>query len=605
MRTPRTFRSFVGIPMIALGALLLTGQASSAQNAPAGFKSPPVGTEINYGSWRCRVIGGGPDETVCMQGEQRARLYGGIFAHGQIDRWGFGGAFGHVNCLGFDNSGIKDVYPLGRLTIGPRARKALASLWPMKVGKKARYSVDVHGQENPLDIEVEITGTETLKIAGETRKTFVLKGGLSTMTGCDGQITNGKQTWWYDAERSMVVKYAHVTYEGLKPSELAFKLRSVRRPPSGKGFKGIPMAKRPDDTPRANIQTAKADKAAPVLTLPRSLTANGPVVELRGRVEDQSNIVELTVAGQRLPVGRDGSFTVRRGVPPGKTELQITAVDEWGNIAQQSVKVTRQSISRVATNTAEPLKPRITETFTDIDFGRYHALVIGNNDYRTLPDLDSAVADADAVSEMLERDYGFRVTKIRDATRSNILGRLAKYRATLKPDDNLLIYYAGHGILDKETQTGYWLPTDAEATNPSNWISTSDVTTMLRGLRSQHVLVVADSCYSGTLVRAATVRLKSSRERGAWLKRMRGKRARTALVSGGLEPVVDGGGGKHSVFAKAFIDALRENTGVLEGQVLFDRIKRPVVLNADQTPQYSDIRMAGHEGGDFMFVRKP
>jgi len=86
---------------------------------------------------------------------------------------------------------------------------------------------------------------------------------------------------------------------------------------------------------------------------------------------------------------------------------------------------------------------------------------------------------------------------------------------------------------------------------------------------------------------------------------MLGKRGRTALVSGGLEPVVDGGGGtNHSVFAKAFIAALRENAGVLEGHALFDRIKRPVVLNANQTPQYSDIRMAGHEGGEFLFVRR-
>jgi hypothetical protein len=69
---------------------------------------------------------------------------------------------------------------------------------------------------------------------------------------------------------------------------------------------------------------------------------------------------------------------------------------------------------------------------------------------------------------------------------------------------------------------------------------------------------------------------------------MVGKRARVALVSGGLEPVIDGGGGGHSVFAKAFIDALRGNADVLEGQRLFDAIKRPVVLNADQTPVWID-----------------
>ena len=85
---------------------------------------------------------------------------------------------------------------------------------------------------------------------------------------------------------------------------------------------------------------------------------------------------------------------------------------------------------------------------------------------------------------------------------------------------------------------------------------------------------------------------------------MLGKRARTALVSGGLEPVRDSGGGGHSVFAKAFLEALQENRGVMEGQALFDAIKRPVVLNSEQTPQYSDVRGAGHDGGDFLFVRK-
>lgn len=116
---------------------------------------------------------------------------------------------------------------------------------------------------------------------------------------------------------------------------------------------------------------------------------------------------------------------------------------------------------------------------------------------------------------------------------------------------------------------------------------------------------VADSCYSGTLVRAASAQLATRQNKVALVKRMLQKRARTVLVSGGLEPVLDGGGGgEHSVSAKAFLSALRENNSVMDGQALFDAIKRPVVLNADQTPQYTDIRFAGHEGGEFMFVRK-
>ena len=117
-------------------------------------------------------------------------------------------------------------------------------------------------------------------------------------------------------------------------------------------------------------------------------------------------------------------------------------------------------------------------------------------------------------------------------------------------------------------------------------------------------MVVADSCYSGTLTRAVDANIKTNQERVGWITRMVKKRSRTALVSGGLEPVLDSGGGGHSVFARAFIDALAENKDVMEGGQMFDRIKRPVALNSKQTPRYSDIRFTGHDGGDFVFVRR-
>ena len=114
-------------------------------------------------------------------------------------------------------------------------------------------------------------------------------------------------------------------------------------------------------------------------------------------------------------------------------------------------------------------------------------------------------------------------------------------------------------------------------------------------------MVVADSCYSGTLARSAVVGLKS----GDYFKRMSKKAARVALVSGGLEPVADKGSGGHSPFANAFIQALKENSDfILDGTQLFNKVRRPVMVAADQTPQYSDVKNAGHNGGDFLFVRR-
>ena len=41
-----------------------------------------------------------------------------------------------------------------------------------------------------------------------------------------------------------------------------------------------------------------------------------------------------------------------------------------------------------------------------------------------------------------------------------------------------------------------------------------------------------------------------------------------------------------------------------DAQTLFARVREPVVLAEPQTPEYANLRLAGHEGGDFVFVRK-
>jgi uncharacterized caspase-like protein len=243
------------------------------------------------------------------------------------------------------------------------------------------------------------------------------------------------------------------------------------------------------------------------------------------------------------------------------------------------------------------VSPHIQPT---IDFGNYHALVIGINNYQHLPCLKTAKNDAIEVAQILKSDYGFRVKTLHDASRTEILMALGKYRRNLNEKDNLLVYYAGHGWLDEAADEGYWLPVDATRDNEVNWVSNSSITSAIRAIRAKHVMVVADSCYSGKLVRGIHI----TRKDPDYLGRISQKKARVVLSSGGLEPVVDvGANGLHSVFATAFIETLRENKEVLDGTELFSKIRRPVMVNSDQTPEYGDIRKAGHAGGDFLFVR--
>ena len=110
-----------------------------------------------------------------------------------------------------------------------------------------------------------------------------------------------------------------------------------------------------------------------------------------------------------------------------------------------------------------------------IDFGRYHALVIGNNEYEHLPRLQTAVSDAGAVAEVLRLKYGFEVQLLINASRQQILRAMNRYRADLTEQDSLLIYYAGHGYLDRASNTGFWQPVDAEAEDDLNWIANDDL----------------------------------------------------------------------------------------------------------------------------------
>ena len=381
---------------------------------------------------------------------------------------------------------------------------------------------------------------------------------------------------------------------------------------TGARVAAAPRTAQPPASPPAPVRPAQRalaaaqDKVPPAIDVPATIAAKGVVAVIAGRVKDSSQIVEVTINGLPIPVEPDGSFKVRRGVPTGESTITVAAVDEWGNRSARNVTVRRESAVTQRRIKAPPKPPAAPKPnpYAGIHFGAYHALVIGNNNYRDLPKLKTAVNDARAVARLLSTDYGFSTKLLIDATRADVITALARMRAKLKANDNLLIYYAGHGVIDDVTERGYWLPVDAEQAVPTNWVSNDDITAMLRAIRANHIMVVADSCYSGTLVRATSARMETARERAAWFKRIVKKRGRTALVSGGLEPVTDSGMGGHSVFAGAFLAALAENTDVIDGQTLYQAIKRPVVLNADQTPQYSDIRRAGHDGGDFLFVRK-
>ncbi len=233
--------------------------------------------------------------------------------------------------------------------------------------------------------------------------------------------------------------------------------------------------------------------------------------------------------------------------------------------------------------------------------GKYYALIIGNNNYKHLPQLQTAKNDAQEIEKVLSQKYGFETKLLLDATRNGISRALNKHIKILGENDNFLIYYAGHGIYDETGKKAYWLPVDALRDDDTEWIIIDDITTKIRRVASRHVLVVADSCFSGTMTRGISINVGSNR----YLDKMVKKPSRTLIASGGNEPVSDSGGKGHSVFAEALIQGLAEmDRDVFTAeQLYYAHIKEQVAGNAEQTPEYSVIRNSGHNGGDFVFRR--
>ena len=296
-------------------------------------------------------------------------------------------------------------------------------------------------------------------------------------------------------------------------------------------------------------------------------------------------------------------------------DIERTDTQQRAEVAKLQQEATAAPPTQVAMRSgspsvSQPAKPR--RVVTNLDLGEFHALLIGNDRYESMPSLETAVNDVQAVSSVLTRRYGFISRVLTNATRDQILDALNEYRLKLKEKDNLLVYYAGHGELDRQNLRGYWLPVDARRDSNTRWISDQMITDQIGLMAARHVLVVADSCYSGVMTRSSGVRLLANGSDSAEMKRLvtlAKLPSRTVLTSGGENPVLDTGGGANSIFARAFIDALDKNQDVLEGTVLYGAIFDPVKKAAarfkvDQSPRYAVLADTRHRNGEFLFIPK-
>jgi hypothetical protein len=237
--------------------------------------------------------------------------------------------------------------------------------------------------------------------------------------------------------------------------------------------------------------------------------------------------------------------------------------------------------------------------------GAYQALIIGINDYEDpkIPDLKTAVNDALAMAELLRDHYGFQVNLLldRNATKENIYLALRNLASSTTSDESVLIYYAGHGDLDRTYSDGWWIPADAKGGNPVTYLDNIQVQKAMRSMNARHALLISDSCYSGTLF--GQFRAIPQVIDNKYYINLYNEKSRWGMTSGNKTPVSDAGSGGHSVFAYQLLKELRKKEKpYISIQEICTRIAPIVSNNSEQTPLCRPILNTGDQGGEFVFV---
>lgn len=256
----------------------------------------------------------------------------------------------------------------------------------------------------------------------------------------------------------------------------------------------------------------------------------------------------------------------------------------------------------------EKIKLKVTPNAAD-DFRnapKTHALIIGVSNYKNASSafrsLDQPIKDAQQLYDLLTVKYRINsndVIFLKDPNRVEIIDTLAFLARTIKNKESLLVFYAGHGFYDDKLQVGYWIPSDAINRRVSTYLSNSQLRDFLKGIPSQHTLLITDACFGGSIFSAKRATL--STDEVLQFRDVYRTKSRKAITSGNLVEVPD-----NSVFIKALLTVLAENEKpFISAQYLYTQIFNKLQSNR-QLPLYGPIEDAGDEGlgGSFVFIKR-
>ncbi|MFT5667111.1 MAG: WD40 repeat protein [Vicingaceae bacterium] len=335
----------------------------------------------------------------------------------------------------------------------------------------------------------------------------------------------------------------------------------------------------------------ESDKTPPqvVLTNPKvpkdKVSVTQEEITLEGLVIDNIGVSEVKVNGQKANLSATGDFSVKLNLAIGENRVAIEATDVNKNTSVKRITIIRKEFD---------LNSLSLES-------QNHMLLISIDKYINWSPLNNAVSDGNKLTKILEDKYGFDSSNVievknENADRQGIINGFKELISKAGPNDNVIIYYSGHGYFDAQLGEGYWIPVDAQKGQDGDYLPNSFMMQLMKKVNSKHIFLVADACFSGSLF--------NNSNRG-YTDNVGSYKSRWGLASGRLEYVSDGNSGESSPFNKYLTEYLEKNKKEeFSVSELVQFVKINVANATKQAPVGNPLGGLGDEGGEFIFKLK-
>jgi hypothetical protein len=239
-----------------------------------------------------------------------------------------------------------------------------------------------------------------------------------------------------------------------------------------------------------------------------------------------------------------------------------------------------------------------------------YALVFATDQYDHWGDLVNPVFDSRTISDELRNTYNFKVDLVENPSQAEILKKLREYaERKYQPLDQLFIFFAGHGSYDQTFGEGFVVTKESLLNDEAKttYLSHNRLRSIINNIPCEHIFLAMDVCFGGTFdaalasARGGEEEVYKEQNAVEFITRKLTYKTRRFLTSGGKTYVSDGIAGKHSPFAKNFLDALRSRggrDGILTLPEIYTYVERLKIQ-----PRFGEFG-DNAPGSDFIFIAR-